>query len=137
MVIYKTGNIGDSAIIPLKISYYKVNDDWAKKIINNDMQVYKSNISANASLQETIDSAFKYMEFKETTTSESFPIKNETLNSSLLERDLNLYYIENFTYVLDDDKYTDSNTLLDVSKNKDDYMFTIQFNIPEIEMKEE
>lgn len=139
ITIYK-GKDEDTAIIPLSFNLFnnKQNIDWAKKIIENDANAYKSNITDNK-IKKQVDSAINHIEFKTpSVTANEYTISNDNnLKSSLLENEIDLYYIENFTYVLDDDSYTDYSTSNETPRGKDDYMFTIIPDKIVVEVKNE
>lgn len=139
ITIYK-GKDEDTAIIPLSFHLQndKQNIDWAKKIIENDANAYKSNITDNK-IKKQVDSAINHIEFKTpSVTANEYTISNDNnLKSSLLESEIDLYYIENFTYVLDDDSYTDYSTSNEIQRENNDYMFTIIPVKIDVEVKNE
>lgn len=140
MIIYKGDPEKDYAIIPLSFQLLngKQNIDWAKKIIENDANAYKSNITDNK-IKKQVDSAINHIKFKTPSiTANEYTISNDNnLKSSLLENEIDLYYIENFTYVLDDDSYTNYSTSKETPRGKDDYMFTIKPDKIDVEVKNE
>lgn len=139
MIIYKGDPEKDYAIIPLDFSVSK-NDDWAKDIIKNDINNYKSNIT-DKKIQDSLNSVLNNIKFEDTKIiTNDYKLENTDLTSSLLEKDIDLYYIENFTYTLDADSYTNNATSSEVFRGKDDYMFTIEpedLKIDNIEVKNE
>lgn len=139
ITIYK-GKDEDTAIIPLSFQLLngKQNINWATEIIKNDAAAYKSNI-IDDKLKKQVDSAINYIKFNTpSVTANEYTISNDNnLKSSLLENEIDLYYIENFTYVLDSDSYTNYSTSDEKSRGKDDYMFTIIPNTIDVEVKNE
>ncbi len=139
ITIYK-GKDEDTAIIPLSFQLLngKQNINWTTEIIKNDAAAYKSNITDDK-LKKQVDSAINYIKFNTpSVTANEYTISNDNnLKSSLLENEIDLYYIENFTYVLDSDSYTNYSTSDEKSRGKDDYMFTIIPNTIDVEVKNE
>ncbi len=139
ITIYK-GKDEDTAIIPLSFQLLnnKQNINWATEIIKNDAAAYKSNITDNK-LKTQVDSAINHIKFNTpSVTVNEYTISNDNnLKSSLLENEIDLYYIENFTYVLDDDSYTNYSTSDEKSRGNDDYMFTIIPDTIDVEVKNE
>lgn len=139
MIIYKGEPEKDYAIIPLDFSVIS-NDNWAKNIIKNDINNYKSNIT-DKKIQESLESVLNHIKFNNSKIiTNGYKLENTDLNSKLLEKDIDLYYIENFTYTLDADGYTNNATSQETNRGKNDYMFTInpeKLNINDIEIKNE
>lgn len=139
MIIYEGEPEKDYAIIPLDFSVIS-NDNWAKNIIKNDINNYKSNIT-DKKIQESLESVLNHIKFNNSKIiTNGYKLENTDLNSKLLEKDIDLYYIENFTYTLDADGYTNNATSQETNRGKNDYMFTInpeKLNINDIEIKNE
>lgn len=140
LTIYK-GSDSDYAYIPLNFKYdYFPN--YAKDIINNDGNIYLKKINNNASLSESIKKKLNYvLNSSDDTTNinNNYNIYNN-LNFNTLDKLINLYYIENFTYVLDQDSYQPENINTPINRSK--YMFTIipespTYDIDKIVVKQE
>lgn len=133
MNIYYTGeDEKDYAIIPLQIQSYAVEPTYAENNIINDISQYKSSIT-DKEQKDKLNNKIGDLDLEKPsikvgensiTTEET----GEKISLPLIEKDINLYYIENFTYTLDSDEYTNIDTNETV-KRKDNYMFKINLSL--------
>ena len=121
LTIYK-GSDNDYAYIPLEFTY-DYYSNYAKNIINNDGNPYLKKINNNTTLSTEVKKQLNYALNNTDDTNTVNQDDTNNLKINMINALINLYYIENFTYVLDQDSYQseDSNT----PTNRDNYMFTI------------
>lgn len=125
LIIYR-GEDTDYAYIPINFDITE-NTTYAKQIINNDSISYLKKIVNNTQLHTKVEKQINSALSNE--IGDSIKIDGthniyNNLSSQMLEKLINLYYIENFTYVLDQDETVNEDTN-EVTTRGSKYMFTI------------